>query len=382
MKAALLLFSAVASAEHVRRLGEEPEDYSNDLDRLGCPKNLANDENCLFHLTSLSPDQIANGFFKPHPKFFNTGNRYGAGLYVGKTPIVAVTELVAHIGAAKALDWSMLRVILKIPESKTMDLRKDPVLYAQSEKRNKQVNHVVEERKALGKQGGPPADLKYAATKQFKTESLFEDFDAIRYTSTQSVAKGDDLGISRQGSMTDDYSAFNIFGDCSDEVVVWCKAHGGEDWRAPWIAESEQEENDLCHETKPFHHLCKACSMCVSSIESMLPAEGVLGVTELLSTSKGICDQVVHADDSEGLSEGMASASVKAKTMCHEWKNKNMGKFEREQKSKETTTTPTAKTTKVGLNAPAPPPLPSKTKPLKNYRTAPIQLDEEAAADE
>ena len=93
----------------------------------------------------------------------------------------------------------------------------------------------------------------------------------------------------------------------------------------------------------------------------MLPAEGVLGVTERLATSEGICE-VVHADESEGLSEGMASASVKAKQMCHEWRHKNTGKFKREQPPKETTK-PTAKTTKAGLNAPAPPPLSSKMKP-------------------
>ena len=92
------------------------------LDKLGCPIGLPKGDLCLFHLTNaFKAEEMDLGKFLQHPKFQNTWNRYSGGVYMGINPVVAISELVAHVGVSATLTWRMVRMILKQP--RVLDLR-------------------------------------------------------------------------------------------------------------------------------------------------------------------------------------------------------------------------------------------------------------------
>jgi hypothetical protein len=125
MKAALVLFSAVVTSavSIVDKAKQSLLDYSNDLDHLGC-QIIWPTMKIVFSIQLLYMYLQSNC-----ERFLSKIIQHRKSLWCGcswQEPIV--TELVAHIGAAKALEWSMLRVILKIPERKTMYPKGWPVL--------------------------------------------------------------------------------------------------------------------------------------------------------------------------------------------------------------------------------------------------------------
>ncbi len=310
-----------------------------DLNQLGCPRDLPEGQYCLFHLTGLKPEQVEAGAFSPHPKFFNTGNRYSGGLYVAQTPVVALTECAAHVGIEETLKMTMIRVILNGPN--IFDLREYPEL---SKERNSLVQAAVQRWKgeheealaheklkkaklATQKDWKPLSidpDVKYKETKQFKQEALEKKKDTIRYTSTQSLSTRD--GQSAYGSKDDSWAAWNIFGSCDDETIRYCKEHGGPGWLVPWGDEAKNAALNMCtpEPAEIAIEMCEKCKACVDSITRLLPQSGVMSVNKYLSTKEGVCEGLVNPyGESVAPSEGMGGASTKAVRLCHEYRTAN-----------------------------------------------------------